>query len=190
VKRELLRLGREGKADQIDTYLCAFFNENDRARLRAKIETWFEVPYLSERRQIILDSLDAHRGGKWTLSIPGLLPLVDGIVRSFRNQRLRRSKNPSRAMHLDTFAEYYRKKQPRLFGASFASFVRKHMFAKFDFNNEGPPSSINRHGNLHGEICDYATEANSLRVFLLLDTIAQFINAVERPKRKSVKVKR
>src|SRR5258707_89228 len=38
VKRELLRIGRE-KADQIDAFLCALFNENDGARLKAKTET-------------------------------------------------------------------------------------------------------------------------------------------------------
>jgi hypothetical protein len=189
VKRELLRLGREGEADQIDKYLCALFNENDGARLKAKIEMWFEVPYLAERKQIILDSLEAHRSGKWTLSIPALLPLIDGIVRRFRRERLRRSKNQGRTMHVDKFTEYYRKKQPRHFGGSFASFVHKHMFATYDFNNGTPPSSINRHGIMHGEISDYATEANSLRVFLLLDTIAQFIRAIERSRKTTAKLK-
>jgi hypothetical protein len=48
------------------------------------------------------------------------------------------------------------------------------VFATFDFNNGASPSSINRHAILHGEIFDYATEANSLRVILFLDTMSQF----------------
>jgi hypothetical protein len=65
--------------------------------------------------------------------------------------------------------------------------MRKQMFAKFDLNNGVSPSSINRHAILHGEIFDYATEANSLKVFLLLDTISQFIQAVERRRKASAK---
>jgi hypothetical protein len=189
VKRELLRLGREGKADQIDSYLCALFNENDAAQLRAKVESWLELPYLADRKRVIIDSLEAHKAGKWTLSIPALLPLVDGIVRRFRKEHLRPSKNPGRVIQVRKFAEYYRKKQPKLFGGSFARFMHTHMYAKFDFDSGAPPSSINRHGILHGEIRDYATQANSLRVFLLLDTIAQFIRAFERRRKTPPKVK-
>jgi hypothetical protein len=180
VKRELLRLGREGKTSEIDCYLCSLFNENDGARLRERIEAWFKLPYLADRKPIILDSLEAHKAGKWTLTVPALLPLVDGLMRRFRKEHLRRSKNPNKTIHADKFVDYYRRNQPKLFGKSFASFVREHMFAKFDFSNGASPSSINRHAILHGEAFDYATEVNSLKVFLLLDTISQFIQTVER----------
>src|ERR1700675_3741872 len=83
VKRELLRLGREGKTGEIDRYLCSLFSENDGARLIDRIEAWFKLPYLADRRPIILDSLEAHRAGKWTLTVPALLPLVDGVMRRF-----------------------------------------------------------------------------------------------------------
>ena len=89
-------------------------------------------------------------------------------------------------MHADRFVDYYRRKRPKLFGKSLTHFMLKQMFAKFDLNNGASPSSINRHAILHGEIFDYATQANSLRVFLLLDTISQFIQTVEN--RKSSKV--
>jgi hypothetical protein len=186
VKRELLRLERDGKSSGIDCYLCSLFNENDGARLRERIEAWFKLPYLADRKQIILESLEAHKSGKWTLTVPALLPLVDGLMRRFRREHLRRSKNPKRSMHADKFTEYYRRNQPKLFGKSFATFIREHMFATFDFNNGASPSSINRHAILHGEIFDYGTEANSLKVFLLLDTISQFVQAVERRRNTSV----
>jgi len=185
VKRELLRLGREAKTSEIDCYLCSIFNANDGARLQERIEAWFNLPYLADRKQIILDSLEVHKAGKWTLVIPALLPLIDGIMRGFRKQHLRPSKSPNKVMHADKFADYYRRKQPKLFGKSFASFMQEHMFAKFDVNNGPVPSSINRHAILHGETFDYATEANSLKVFLLLDTISQFIQTVERRRKTS-----
>ncbi len=190
VKRELLRLGREGKTDQIDRYLCSLFNENDGARLRERIEKWFSLSYFADRKQIILDSLEAHRAGKWTVSVPTLLPLVDGVMRKFRKQYLRPSQNPKKVISAEKFAAYYVRKQPKLFGKSFASFVHNQMFANFDFNNGVSPSSVNRHAILHGESVDYATEANSLKVFLLLDTISQFIHTVERRRKTSAISKR
>lgn len=179
VKRELLRLGREGKADEIDHYLSGLFSANDWTRLTERIETWFKLPFMAARKQVIIDSLEAHKARKWTVAIPTLLPLIDGLVRKFSNKHLGQVKNPNQALHINRFAEFYRKNQPKLFGESFASFVRGQMFARFNLNNEASPSSINRHGILHGETFDYPSEANSLKVFLMLDTIAQFVQTIE-----------
>jgi len=187
VKRELIRLGLDEKASEIDCYLCSLFSERDGARLRERIEVWFELPYFADRKQIILNSLDAHKAGKWTLTVPTLLPLVDGVMRRFRKEHLRPSKNPNKAIHADRFVDYYRRNRPKLFARSFRTFMHKQMFAKFDLNNGISPSSINRHGIMHGEIFDYATEANSLKVFLLLDTISQFIQTVERRRKAPAK---
>jgi hypothetical protein len=82
VKRELLRLGRERKTSEIDSHLCSLFNENEGARLNERVAVWFNVPYLADRKPIILDSLEAHKAGKWTLTVPTLLPLIDGLMRS------------------------------------------------------------------------------------------------------------
>jgi hypothetical protein len=185
VKRALIRLGQDADTSAIDRYLCSLFNENDAARLTERIEAWFKLPYLAERKQIILDSLDAHKAGKWTLTVPTLLPLVDGAMRRFRKEHLRTSKNANRAMHVGQFVAFYRRNQPKLFGKSLHTFMHKQVFAKFDFNNGVSPSSINRHAILHGVIFDYATEANSLKVFLSLDTISQFIQVMERRRRTS-----
>lgn len=184
IKRELLTLGRQGNPSLIDSYLCSLFNGENTSKLQGKIESWFALPYLNDRRQIILDAAAAHTSRKWTLSIPALFPLVDGLTRRFRRERLRPGKKSAGAMQVGRVAGYYRRKEPKLFGVSLDDFVRKYLYATFDFNEGNPPSSINRHGILHGEIPDYATEANSLRVILLLDTIAQFIRAFEEKRRK------
>jgi hypothetical protein len=115
VKRELIRPERDGEASGIDRYLCSLFNENDAARLRKRVEAWFKLPYFADRKAIILDSLDAHKAGKWTLTIPTLLPLVDGVMSRFRREHLRPSKNAHRGMQVDKFIDYYRRNQPKLF---------------------------------------------------------------------------
>lgn len=185
VKRELIRLGQSTDTSAIDRYLCSLFRENDAARLNERIDAWFKLPYLADRKPIILDSLEAHKAGKWTLTIPALLPFVDGMMRKFQKQYLRPSRYPNKAIQVRKFVDYFCRNQPKLFGRAFRAFMYKQMFARFDFNNEVSPSSINRHAILHGETFDYATEANSLRVILMLDTISQFIQTIERRRKAS-----
>jgi hypothetical protein len=182
MKRELLRLGREGKSGHIDEYLCAHFRADEFAKLQAKVKIWLDVPYLNERQQIISDCLEAHKAGKYTLTIPSLLPLLDGLTRQFRkaHERPRRSKNLRGVIQVNQFAGYYRRKEHKLWGAPFEKFVKQIAYLPFEFGKGQPLNSFNRHGILHGEVPDYATETNSLKVILLLDTAAQFVRAVER----------
>ena len=179
VKRQLILLGRKGDRSGIDRFLCSLFSENDAARLKERVEAWFTLPYFADRKEIILDSLEAHKAGKWTLAVPTLLPLADGLMRNVRNRYLRRSKNRNPVIPVKQFVDYYRRKQPKLFGKSFLIFMHKQIYARFDFDNVASPSSVNRHAILHGESIDYPTEANSLKVFLLLDTMTRFIKVVE-----------
>src|SRR5260370_40735593 len=86
VKRELIRLGRGEKASEINCYLCSLFSERDGARLRERIEVWFELPYFADPKQNILDSLDAPKGGKGKATVTDHLPLVDGGMRRFRTE--------------------------------------------------------------------------------------------------------
>jgi len=184
VKRELIRLGQSADTSAISGYLCSLFRENDAARLKERIDAWCTLPYLADRKQIVLDSLEAHKAGKSTLTVPALLPLVDGMMRKFQRQYLRPG-HPNKAIQVKKFVDYFCRNQPKLFGKAFRAFMYKQMFATFDFNNGVCPSSINRHAILHGEIFDYATEANSLRVFLMLDTLSQFIQVTERRRKAS-----
>lgn len=182
VKRDLLRFGREGNPGEVDAYFCALFRTDDLARLRAKITTWLKIPYLAERQEIILDSLEAHKAGRYTLTVPALLPLIDGLTRRFGRAHLRSwaGKNAGKkVIAVDRFAQHYRRKEHKSWGSPFASFIRQVAYASFDFGSGRPPTSCNRHGILHGQIPDYASEANSLRVILMLDTIAQFVIASE-----------
>jgi hypothetical protein len=80
-------IGGEQKTTEIDCYLCSRFNENDGTRLRTRIEDWFKLPYLTDRKSLILDSLEAHRAGKWMLRTPDL-EVKNPMPRKKRNSTL------------------------------------------------------------------------------------------------------
>src|ERR1035437_4459671 len=41
---------------------------------------WNNIPYLADRHRIVNDALQAHIHGMYTLSVPALLPFVDGVA--------------------------------------------------------------------------------------------------------------
>jgi len=189
-QREILRLGREGRGEKVDGYLCELFSNDDHARLRAKLDKWMEIPYCAERKDMIMECLEAHRGRRFHLSVTTLLPLVDGLTRRFRKEVLksgRRNPRPGkpfkpRMIEVTLLANYYRRSEPSLWGRPFFKVIEQKFYKSYSFRSGSAPTSLNRHGILHGEISGYGTEANSLRVFLLLDTIQHFYKLVQQRK--------
>lgn len=45
-------------------------------------------------------------------------------------------------------------------------------YGRQDFSQSATPEQLNRHRILHGRVPDYGTAANSIRAFLLVDTVA------------------
>lgn len=196
IQREILRLGREGKSGQLDHYLCQLFTENGFSRLDQKIVKWFEIPYLNSRRELIAQCVAAHKERKFFLSVCALLPMLDGLTRSFRREVLGRgagrstSRKPRRrTIEVMLVAGYYLRREPALWGRPFFQFVDKRVYGKFAFGSGVPAGSLNRHAILHGEASDYGTEANSLKVFLLLDALQHFFKEVQRQKAERLKKK-
>ena len=158
----------------VDEFICGKFREREFEMLEGAVARWWCVRYLKERQNIILDALSAHKNGIYTLSIPAVLPLLDGLafeIIEHGSSRKHTTEAAERyyqheAANLNRLAEDY---EDALWSDLFCTAVREYVYAGYDFRAERPPSVINRHGILHGRLKDYSTEANSLRVFLLLD---------------------
>jgi hypothetical protein len=124
-----------------------------------------------DRETIVRDAFEAHRQAKYTLSIPTLLPQIDGIGR----ETLGMSTN-------QFFRQWARqeaieaKLAPQVGAGSslLKQIVKKSSMEETtrDRNNlqEKDPwfGPLNRHGVIHGVDTDYPSEANSLRCVLLL----------------------
>jgi hypothetical protein len=190
IQRDILRLGREGTRKEIDEYLCEMFRRDNHARLERKVAAWFKTPYLAEHTEIVAQCLAAHKEGKFCLSVATLLPLVNGLTRRFRRETLgsRPQKSSAGAPHrrnaveVALLAEYYQNHEPPLWGQPLFEAIKSKFYGPYSFGSGTAPTSLNRHGILHGEILDYGTEVNSLKVFLLLDTIQHFCRSVQERK--------
>lgn len=181
IQREILTLDEKGKSGKVDTYLCSLFKENNHRLLEAKLSEWTKVPYLADREQLVQDCLWAHRQSKYTLCIPSLLTFVDGLIRTFLKDTPtainRKKKKKQKTTPVKDFVAFYKTIEPELWAESFSMIVDDFIYQHFRFGSNKPHTSLNRHGIMHGELFDYGTETNSLKLFLVVDTIQLFIKS-------------
>jgi hypothetical protein len=183
IQRDILRLAQKDGPGEIDTYFCKLFSENNYALLDTKVQSWLANNYMAERKEIVLDCLWAHKQQRYTLTIPSLLSLFDGLTRgSVRRSKQGNNLQGKRAgsIRVKQFADTYRRKEPSLWSSGFRRVINEFVFESFKFDSQVPRTSLNRHGILHGEIAHFGTESNSLKLFLMIDTVQNFIQACER----------
>jgi hypothetical protein len=144
--------------------ILEYFAEGDFAVLDSMGKRWMSVPYLRERKHIIHDAIDAHKRGKFTLSIPALLPFVEGlsaeILGACSKKAVTRLTRKLKANH------------PELWEQAICDFVEKVVYKDYQFGTDSG-ACLNRHGVLHGRDFTYPSAVNSTRVFLLIDAFAQ-----------------
>ncbi len=132
-----------------------------------------------DRAQVFADAFEAHKGGKYTLSIPALLAQADGvgcevlgIPRQFFRSRNRASGLQQKLRAFVLFGEPYvltGVMQELLAPLKEESSIGADTEERDDRQQAEPWfGPLNRHGVLHGIDTDYHSEANSLRCVLLL----------------------
>jgi hypothetical protein len=161
----LIRWTVEHGSDVVNRRLPEFLSIKE---LEAIVNSWGSIPYLMSRRKICDDAVEAYRMGLHTLIIPALLPLAEGLASEIAPCDPRRTdtvKLASKAQmtHPSTDAD---------FGAATVEILERYHYGREDFARPASPEQFNRHRILHGRVPDYGTAANSIRAFLLVDTVA------------------
>jgi hypothetical protein len=168
----------------IQAEFIRYFEEEDWKYLCIMVESWMNNSFFTPRKEIILDSLDAHVRGTYTLSIPTLLPQVEGIaseilekpvgsiarltkeaVKGFSKGRSRDKAELEGILNLLT--------NPVYFGSPPSGKDSTRLRFSNWINQKGKREEeiINRDAILHGFHIKYASKLNSLRVFLVLDLL-------------------
>jgi hypothetical protein len=163
-----------GNHDEVDRVMCALARE----RLgQVESRTCERFP---DRANILGDAFEAHRGGKYTLSIPALIAQSDGIGCEILGipRQFFKAKNRSVALQakLSAFTLFGR---PYALGGTTQSMLgplekESSLAAATEQRDERRRSEpwfgpLNRHGVQHGLDLDYPTEENSLRCVTLLE---------------------
>lgn len=170
------------KVESVERIFLEYFEENDWVMLHEMIKSWETSHPFAQRRHIIYDAFDAHKSGKYTLSIPTLLTQVEGVLSSITGKK---GGKPYKL-----FEETIRQQYPDILNNVTKDILLE--FATSLFLYKGIESEhfttdklplwleskgireidfMNRHAILHGIHINYASKINSLRVFLLLDSL-------------------
>lgn len=129
------------------------------------------------RAVLLTDAFEAHRAGKYTLSIPALLAQLDGIgceVMGMGRNFFQEKKRTSALAAILSQLKWPGVEKPYLLGGiheRMLSALERAWGLSSDTNlrrGDSEDSPLNRHGVLHGLDTNYPTEFNSLRCILLL----------------------
>lgn len=204
---KICQLGRDSsKVGNVDELICRKFRDDEYAILENMVGQWGSLTYLSDRKIILREALTAHKQAMYAVSIPSLLPLIDGFAHQFDQSVRPRSKAASKkrgrrrmSFDLEKLARYYRLSETKivretcaewqecLWSKMFEMAIKGSVYGRYSGGLKPPPSTLNRHAILHGWAVDYASEANSLRCFLLLDVyVAIALSVMNRLKRPTL----
>jgi hypothetical protein len=161
--RSILEIAQRSGDDAANRAIAGYFAEDDWKLVTSMSEEWFDIPYLKAREPIVRDAMEAHRSGKYTLSVPALLPLAEGLAAEIVNIH-------DRPDVIKIVARDWKAQEQERWTQLYVDVVIDVMYTKVDFTQKSP--YLNRHFILHGRTPDYATDLTSLRVILLLDSVA------------------
>jgi hypothetical protein len=136
--------------------------------IQEMVRGWESIPYLMCRKKISADVLDAYELGLHTLVTPALLPLAEGLASEIAPCDPR----CTNAVKLVSKAQMSHPTTNADFGSATVEILERFYYGWQDFSQPATPGQFNRHRILHGRVPDYGTAANSIRAFLLVDTVA------------------
>lgn len=126
---------------------------------------------MEKRKKAVRAAIGAHKRRQYNLAIPTLLPLIDGLAAEIvaATASLKR-----KAIYTTDVAVMYNAEEAEVWSECVEQVVCALIYKEYDFRTvKKPPSSVNRHGILHGRVIDYGSELNSYRVILLLNVMAK-----------------
>lgn len=155
--RFFMRVGRlalAGKRVDVRKAMVGLARSRDLSQV---VDGWLEIEPFRARRRFLLDGLKDHRRRRFRVSIPTMLPLIEGIaVDAFTPGAIHGPKPAFEAAALVDAAT----------GPALADTVTA-LYARHDFSAVASGSrQLNRHLILHGRSTGYGTEDNSVKVLL------------------------
>lgn len=178
--RYVVDLDRKGKAKQAWRKILGYYHRDNFWALKAMVESWEEVPAFQSRMPIFYDALSAHCQGKYSLSIPTLLPQIEGLLSEFAVKHgikinFGRPNGISKKV-LET-------KDKTVISQAMSSMILElcnqlYQYDEFKRELTKKPKNrkVTRNTILHGISTNYATPCFSLKIFLSLDYLSGLEN--------------
>jgi hypothetical protein len=161
IVEEYSKHGCESIRKDVDAF---FLNKFDLEEINLILERWESTKALKSRLPILQQAINAHLEGNYYLSVPALLPQIEGIIADgYAHYGRMNGKN---------LGQYFKVllSDTDMLSFDIAALEFLSQYILVDFVHGLPPkSSLSRHAILHGADTNYGTATNSLKCILLLD---------------------
>lgn len=164
--RKLYEMHKQGKDEDIKKLLIGL--GKSREYLDQVIEEMNEADVFKRRVSAIKDALDAHCNGKYTLSIPTLLPQIEGILWDIAEE-----KGIAKGTEIVTKTgkrEVAKSAKPLVKKTDIRDLISENVA---DYFLEKIYTKGFRHGILHGRKINYGNEEDSVKLVLFLRTLLE-----------------
>jgi hypothetical protein len=178
LKEKVVILHQQNKTRYVSQVILGYYHKNNFEKLRNTVTTWKTNSLFSSRMHIFKAALEAHCNGNYTLSVPALLPQIEGILNEYvkvnnLTAKLGKIEKVYNAVIGDL--EEYPLSSWAIVNTLLYQF-KTNTFTFTDFEVEFKKSSNNRkttrHTVLHGIATNYDKPVNSLKAFVLLDALS------------------
>jgi len=171
-------LYQQKKTRYISNAVLGYYHRNNHEILIAMVEKWKNHPLFLPRMHIINDALKAHCEGRYTLSVPALLPHIEGILNEYviannLSAKLGKVNEVCKAVIGEFNGETL---SNQAIADTLLYQLQTNTYSFTNFETEFRKSANNRHTTrhtvLHGITTNYNKPIHSLRVFVLLDALS------------------
>lgn len=177
--------------ENVSKVIVGISEMEDYAVLKDMVNAWKQEAYFSNRSILLDDALEAHINEKYSLSIPAMLPLIEGYFDGCFSEHDKKGLIARMKEHFDSIGDkdeiiadaLEAIMEEFLFRtAYFYKVTDKKSYLSFKTSTTMPPDQIlNRHGILHGFDHQYVSKENSLRVFFTIDSLVFMMRNREKP---------
>ena len=178
LRERVVELYQQGKVRYAGNVIMGHYRKNNQAELVAAVEAWNANELVVPRMHIVRDALYAHREGLYTLSVPALMPQIEGVltdyvVRYDLLEKLSGIRTVYKAVIGDPeergLAEWG-------IATTLLHQLETSTYTRTDFSRElkkvAERREVTRHTVAHGVNYRYDRPIHSLKVFLILDAIS------------------
>jgi len=170
---------REGDGGRALTKLIKQFYgaSNNWEYLSKTVNSWGKHKlFTKQRMRIIKDSFWAHQHKKYTLSIPSLLPIIEGIAGDYCN-KVKGLKVPKEktTRKVKEVVKLLKLQGDKYEAEILLELILNQLYASTDsnkFRKSKNKKKLNRHGILHGSYSGYPDATRSLKCFMILDVLS------------------
>ena len=161
---------QSGRMDRVTALMKLLYGKDSWKFLEDVVNGWPSNKLFSKQRKVIIqDALWAHKNKKYSLSIPALLPIIEGICGDFcKSNKIQVSRNDAK----NKVEASLKHIEDKFFTDLCLEFIEKQLYNDTNFLRSSKNKKfLNRHSILHGLNSGYSDCARSLRCFLLLDVL-------------------